>query len=149
MVFNKLQKIQRGLSTDYQTENSLRDQVINACRGVPECSLALYKPSDSFEGVCAELRSAVGTAVRAHKEQQFSTYSEQNKDNEPEQLWTDRQYIGQGRSYRGQSRSRYRGNFHGGLGRGYTSNRPFQQQQKKCYICNKPGCWLTKYSSKE
>ena len=68
MLFDKLQTIQRGLSIDYQAENSLRDQVISACRGVPECSLALYKPANTFEGVCAELRSAVGTAVRAREQ---------------------------------------------------------------------------------
>jgi hypothetical protein len=33
---------------------TVRDQVISACRGVPECNLALYKPADTFEGVCAE-----------------------------------------------------------------------------------------------
>ena len=73
LLFDKLQKIQRGLTETYQNENSLRDQVISACRGVPKCNLALYKPADTFEGVCAELRSAVGTAMRTQESQQFYT----------------------------------------------------------------------------
>ncbi|KAG4430458.1 hypothetical protein IFR05_014066, partial [Cadophora sp. M221] len=35
---------------------------LNACRGVEECSLALYKPAQTFEGLCADLRSAIATA---------------------------------------------------------------------------------------
>lgn len=66
LVIDKLCVIQRGLSLVYQTEYNLRDQIINACRGVKECDLALYKPARTFEGVCAELRSAVGTAMRSH-----------------------------------------------------------------------------------
>jgi hypothetical protein len=72
MLFDQLQKIQRGLSAEYQREYSLRDQVISACRGVEEYSFALYKPANTFEGVCAELRSAVGTAVRARETQQYN-----------------------------------------------------------------------------
>jgi hypothetical protein len=88
MLFDKLQNIQKGLSKDYQTENSLRDQVISACRGVPECSLALYKAADSFEGIYAELRSAVGTAMRTcGEQQQYNLYNE--KDEEVSQFWTD------------------------------------------------------------
>jgi hypothetical protein len=55
IMIDKLEKIQRGLSEQYQTEYNLRDQVINGCRGVPECSFALYKPAPTYEGVCAEL----------------------------------------------------------------------------------------------
>ncbi|KAH6667382.1 hypothetical protein B0J14DRAFT_642344 [Halenospora varia] len=149
MLFDKLRTVQRGLSADYQTENSLRDQVISACRGVPECSLALYKPSDTFEGVCAELRSAVGTAMRTREEQQqFNLYNEQDQYTETNQFWTDRQYRGRGRFNRGQSRGRYRGNSRG-FGKGYSTSRPFQQRQKKCYVCSKPGCWSTKHSLDE
>ena len=67
LTVDKLQKVQRGLTKEYQYEHNLRDQVINACRGVEECNLALYKPSPTFEGICAELRSAIGTAMRSRE----------------------------------------------------------------------------------
>jgi hypothetical protein len=53
LTIDKLQKVQRGLGPEYQYDSSIRDQIINACRGVEECSLALYKPAPTFEGVCA------------------------------------------------------------------------------------------------
>ena len=64
MLFDKLQEIQRGLAENYQTDSSIRDQVVSACQGIPECSLALYQPATTFEAVCVQLRSAVGTAVQ-------------------------------------------------------------------------------------
>jgi hypothetical protein len=81
LLFDKLQKIQRGLTKSYQNDNSLRDQVISACRGVPECNMALYKPANTFEGVCAELRSAIGTAMRTQEQQQFNADTPEHEQN--------------------------------------------------------------------
>jgi len=64
LLFDTLRTTQRGLSSEYQNEHNLRDQVINACMGVPECRSALFRPAPTFEGVCAELRSAIGQIVR-------------------------------------------------------------------------------------
>ena len=63
ILFNRLQKIQQGLTEFCQTDLSLKDQVINACQGVPECSFALYQPADTYKGVCAQLQSAISTAT--------------------------------------------------------------------------------------
>ena len=140
-MFDKLQKIQRGLTQVYQTEYSLRDQVISACRGVPECSLALYKPASTYEGICAELRSAIGTAVRAREStsQQFNTHQDDygiNPGNQHDHNWTDRTYAGR----RGYSQHRPRGN----RGGSFRNDR-----QKKCYVCEKPNCWSTRHSLDE
>ena len=72
-LFDRLQTIQRGLSESYQEDFSLRDQVISACRGVEECNLALFNPASTYEGVCAQLRSSIGTALRSREVQQFNT----------------------------------------------------------------------------
>ena len=64
MLFDTLHTAQRGLSAEYQNEHTLRDQVVNACKGIPECRPALFRPASTFEGLCAELRSAVGQIVR-------------------------------------------------------------------------------------
>src|SRR6266536_5874125 len=63
ITVDKLQKVQRGLTKDYQYEHNLRDQVINACRGVKEYNPAPYKPSPTFKGIYTELRSAIRTAM--------------------------------------------------------------------------------------
>jgi hypothetical protein len=65
LPFDSLQKIQRGLPN--QSENALRDQIISAYRGIPECSLALFQPGKTFEAVCSQLRSDVGTAIRSQE----------------------------------------------------------------------------------
>jgi hypothetical protein len=72
-LFDRLQTIQRDLSESYQEDFSLRDQVISACRGVEECNLALFNPANTYEGVCAQLRSSVGTALRSREVQQSNT----------------------------------------------------------------------------
>ena len=76
-LFDQLQTLQRGLSGAYQNDLSLRDQLINACRGVEECSLAPYSPAPTYDGVYAQLRSAVSTALRVRESQQFTTDSPQ------------------------------------------------------------------------
>ncbi|KAF8854920.1 hypothetical protein BDZ45DRAFT_627121 [Acephala macrosclerotiorum] len=154
ILFDELQKVQMGLSGEYQKEYNLRDQVISACRGVEECNLALYKPATTFEGVCAELRSAVGTATRSRETQQYNldtTSKNQDSDDDPEQLWTDRTYGRRGRDRGGQGRGGQRGR--GGSRGGYRERREYQggsaSYQKKCYICNKSGCWSTKHPMEE
>jgi hypothetical protein len=152
ILFDKLQKVQRGLTESYQNDNSLRDQVISACRGIPECSLALYQPADTFEGVCAQLRSAVGTAVRTQEPQpqpqQF--YTNSPTPAQYNQNWTDRTYGGRGKdNYRGRgSYNNFRGNsFQSNnlKGNNFQGDRP----NKKCYVCGKPGCWSTKHTLDE
>ena len=144
ILFDQLQKVQRGLSMNYQGQNILRDQVINACRGVDECNLALYKPADTYEKICAELRSSVGTAMRTREtSQQLGTFNT-SSDTQHEHNWTDRTYGGKGkpRGPTGRSRGNFRGLYRGNQGR-------LDARQKKCCMCQKPCCWSTKHSADE
>ncbi|KAH0425958.1 polyprotein [Colletotrichum camelliae] len=138
-LFDKLSLIQQALSYEYQGDKIIRDQLINACRGVPECQFCLYNPAEIYEAVCNQLRNAVGTAVRSAK-QQFLTTEE-----EDEQFWTDRRFNGNGRFQRSgrpppQRQPPRRGNFE----RRQSSNR-----RRKCYVCGKEGCWSTKHPLEE
>jgi hypothetical protein len=72
LLIAKLQKIQQGLSQAYQADHNLRDALINACRGVEECRLALFNPALTFEGVCDQLRSAIGTVAQERESAQFN-----------------------------------------------------------------------------
>ena len=40
LLIDKLQKVQKSLSGDYQADCNLRDQLVNACQGVPACKMA-------------------------------------------------------------------------------------------------------------
>lgn len=55
LLFDNLLKVQCGLSVVYQEEHSLRDQILNACQGIPGCKMTLMKPAPTYEGVCADL----------------------------------------------------------------------------------------------
>jgi hypothetical protein len=136
LLIAKLQKIQRGLSQAYQADHNLRDALINAYRGVEECRLALFNPAPTFEGVCDQLRSAIGTVARERESAQFNREPAQfntqldQEDNQAydkdvyDQHWTDRTYEGRGRGY-GRGRHNQRGRGHNGNGynsSGYSGN---------------------------
>jgi hypothetical protein len=143
-LFDQLQKIQRGLSESYQEDFSLRDQVISACRGIEECNLALFNPASTYEGVYAQLRSSVGTALRSREMKQFNAYLEPTSAelDQHGHHWTDR-------TYGGRQNGRLRGNYRAGSGfRGSSHGGalPRSDREKKCFVCEKPNCWSTRHS---
>jgi hypothetical protein len=119
LLIAKLRKIQRGLSQAYQADHNLQDALINACRGVEECRLALFNPAPTFEGASDQLGSAIGTVARERESAQFNRepaqFNTQLEDDQAyeevyDQHWTDRTYGGQGRGYgRGRHNQRGRG----------------------------------------
>jgi hypothetical protein len=138
LLFDKLTRIQRALPSIGQSEESLRVQVLNACRGVRECTLCLYSPAPTLEGIRSQLRSAVSLATDTET-QQFPATSHE----EPQQFWTDRTYNGRGRAARF-GNGRTRGNPRRGNS-GFAAGRA----DKKCYVCGKLGCWSTTHPTEE
>jgi hypothetical protein len=89
-LFDRLQTIQRSLFESYQEDFSLRDQVISTYRGVEECNLALFNSASTYEGVCTQLRSSVGIALRSREVQQFNTqYAQLIEPDQHDHNWTD------------------------------------------------------------
>jgi hypothetical protein len=133
-----------------ENEEELREQLLNACSGIPECNFALFKPATNFQLACAELRNAIGTTI-AHKQTQDAYIQgqkgleqEQGQQELQEQFWTDRKF---GKSPYIQGRGRFKGRTSKGpTYQGRSNNSPFT---KKCFICNKPGCWSTNHSKEE
>jgi hypothetical protein len=101
-----------------------------------------------FEGICAELRSAIGTAMRSREAKStFTTQLDVDDKYEYGQHWTDRTYGGRGRG-RGRSLGSYRGRG-GSTSQHYGGNKRTGFQQKRCHVCDKPGCWSTKHTVEE
>ncbi|MDB5910367.1 MAG: polyprotein [Massilia sp.] len=145
ILLDKLTKIQRALPTTSQTTEALRLQVLNACRGVGECTLCLFNPAPTYEGVCNQLRSAISIATSVAP-QQF--VADATAGLPPEQYWTDRRYNGRGRDNRfGRDRGRNREYGGNRPSRGFTPSRP--SSSKKCYVCGKTGCWSTTHTPEE
>jgi hypothetical protein len=63
-LFNKLERIQEGLQDIYRQNISLQDQVLNIYQDIKEYKLAIIKPADIYEGICAELRNTIGIKIR-------------------------------------------------------------------------------------
>jgi hypothetical protein len=155
IVIDKLQKIHKRLSSNYQADYNLAEQLINACQGVEACTPVLMKPAASFESVASDLRSAVGIHMRCKREvsKQYNTayddYYEAD-DTGYDQYWVDRRYEGgrpRGRGgFRGGSRDGFRGGSRGSYdNNGHRNN----NTNKKCFVCGKPGCWSTKHPLSE
>ncbi|EAQ91626.1 hypothetical protein CHGG_03561 [Chaetomium globosum CBS 148.51] len=133
LLINRLALIQRAVPAIGQTEDTLRMQLLNACRGVAEARMALFNPAPTFEGVRNQLQAAIGITTENPGPQQFNTDA-----TDSETFWTDRTYRGSGRE------SRF-GRNQGGPRRGGFSNSKFSRPptERKCFVCGKPGCWST------
>ncbi|KHJ34326.1 putative glycosyl [Erysiphe necator] len=115
---------------------TLRVKVINACRSIPECSLACYSPAPSLEGVCYQLRSSIATAMELSGKSFFNQNTQPSGQfvgqNDESQFFTYRCYHGVNKYNR-------------------TSKHPNDKNRfsKKCFVCKQPGCWSTKHSKSE
>ncbi|KAI6251504.1 hypothetical protein HI914_00540 [Erysiphe necator] len=98
LMLENLRSIQLRLDPIYQTQKALRDKVINACRSIPECSLACYSPTPSLEGVCDQLRSSIATAMELSGKSFFNQNTQPSGQfvgqNDESQFFTDRRYHG-------------------------------------------------------
>jgi hypothetical protein len=163
ILLDKLQLCQRALGKNFEGEDALRTTVINACRGVPELEMALFKPAPICEGLFSDLRSAIETHLaRQHTTQMLMGSKMVTED----QYYLDRRYNGKGRDrgeFRGGPRGGSRGGgFSGGFRGGQAGNRGSQRfnsydsgrgfkprWKKKCFVCQKEGCWSTNYTDEE
>jgi len=157
-LFDTLRTLQYGLVDSYQSELMLRDQVINACRDVPECNLVLLRPATTYEGLCADLRNAIGQAERMRSTNTYIADSMINNLPGTEIYWTGRTNSGRG-SYRnrGQYRARSRGRVTPSrLYSSANSSKRLQYSQtlsctsiQKCFVCKQSGCWSTNHTKEE
>ncbi|RKF83410.1 integrase and RNaseH domain-containing protein, partial [Golovinomyces cichoracearum] len=166
ILFNTLSRIQQGLCLVYLEKHRLRDQVLDACRGIPECKMTLMKLSPTYEGVCADLRSAISNETKCSETLQFLNSNEYNinanghsngnhrndgnnhKDNEVN--WTDRTYCGHGKdnnNFRQNTRGSYQNNSRRYRPESYENNQ--NQRQKKFFTCQKVGCWSIRHLPEE
>jgi hypothetical protein len=65
ILIEKLVKLQRALPNVNQAEATLRDQLLNACRGIKECNNAIFAPAPTYEGVRSQLRRAIAIEADA------------------------------------------------------------------------------------
>ncbi|CAE7020765.1 hypothetical protein PTTW11_03135 [Pyrenophora teres f. teres] len=144
IMLDKLQLCQRALGQQYMGEYALRTTVITACRGVREFAMALYRPSLECEVLFGDLRSSIENSLAMSTSVNFI---EGDQDN---QYYPDRRYNsnrrGRGRS---QGRGGTRGTFPEGEQRFDSSRGAKPNWKKKCFVCQKEGCWSTNHTDEE
>lgn len=132
IIVKELRKTQLSLPERLKGNENLRDAIIDAARDIRECSLACFKPVNTVEALCADIRASVVTEERI-KQGSSTFHSHTNflhDSNIGQQLYTDRQYGGNRISSPPDNLNRY-------------------QRPKVCFVCNKSGCWSSKHTNKE
>jgi len=151
LMIDMLVKIQPGLNPHMRGEDTLREKILIVYEGIPECSLSLFRPSATLNGVCADMRNAISIKTKEIQAQPsaYHQQDEHHNEDQEEQYWTDRQYGGR-RQQRGYGRGPYRGTY-STRGRHEIAIRELyrdqfkQRQIKKCYVCDKAGCWSNRH----
>jgi hypothetical protein len=121
LLIKELRHLQHGLDPDLRTDKFLHNKLINACQELPVCRYACYKPSDTLAGLINDLRSSITTIEKSQSE------------NAHEAFYTDCCY-------------------HKQYPRPFNRNQPPPGQdisKKRCFVCNKEGCWSSKHSKEE
>ena len=126
LLIKKLRHLQHKLDFKLRTDKFIYNKLINICQDVPAYQYACFKPSDLLVGLINDLCSLIITHQKAHPTEVFFTNCQYHKFNNLHRTQSQptRLYSSNG--------------FCNGSGR-----------NKKCFICQKEGCWLTKYTKDE
>ncbi|CCU78396.1 (conserved with many other fungi) [Blumeria hordei DH14] len=177
ILFDKLQLLQQALGGTYVMDETIKQQLIIACKGVRGTQLMHFSPAATYEGVCSQLRAALNTEqpenpvgqYPAIATEQYIDYNQAPEYLYDEQYYFDRTYRGQNngrRNFRGRGggsraqgiHSQYR-NGMGSSERGTNSRGNFNNDSRRgyhernykkvCWICGKEGCFSSKHSNDE
>jgi hypothetical protein len=138
-LLDKLQLYQRVLGPVYAGENAFRTTVIRACRNSPELKIALYKLARVCEKLFANLRSAIEIVLNRSSEPKSYALKNAARMNYINCIYTSNKPLQQ------QPKARL-----GRTGRSNYQNRTSNDKwKKKCFVCQKKGCWSTKHTTKK
>jgi hypothetical protein len=134
-LLNKLQLCQRALGPAYAGKDAFRTIVIRACRNLPELEIALYKPARVCKELFADLRSAIEMVLNRSSGPKFCAFKNAARMN-----YVNRIYISNKPSQK-QPKARF-----GRADRSNYQNRTSNDKwKKKCFVCQKKGCWSIKH----
>ena len=128
ILVNELRHLQHGLSPELQNELFMQNHLITACEDVAACRLTCYKHSPTLADQIADLHTSITSYEKSHRE--------------TENFFTDRRYRGMG-NFRLKQSSRAQ------IPHRSFRSRPPDRKKKKCFVCEKEGCWSTNHSDKK
>jgi hypothetical protein len=120
----------------YAGEDAFRTTVIRACRNSPELKIAFYKPARVCEKLFADFRSVIEVVFNRSSGPKFYAL-----ENAARMDYVDRIYTSNKPSQQ-QPKARF-----GRAGRSNYQDRTSNDKwKKKCFVCQKEGCWSTKHT---
>ncbi|CCU78440.1 hypothetical protein BGHDH14_bghG004010000003001 [Blumeria hordei DH14] len=122
-----LRFLQLSLDLEYRTDKHLYLKLINACRSIPACQLACFKPSETVNDLINDIQASIST-------------SNQNDEAPTPQYFTDRRYHDE------IHRENTQPSKHPFFSRNQKNS---SRSHKKCYVCNRTGCWSKNHTESE
>lgn len=156
MMIDKLDRHRQGLRPSLRTDELLYNKIKLACQGVPACMIANSAAGiNNLTDLIMRTKASIVEWEKQNPSATINTYytahHTEEQEPDPESFYTDRRYRGRApaRFIGGQRRGSNRGR--GGYSRGgYDRGGGYRHSgTKKCYVCQKPGCWSWKHSDEE
>lgn len=120
LLIKELRHLQHSLDQPFQSDTFLHNKLVLACRELPACQYACYKPSETLPGLMNDLQSSIITYEKTHSTS--------------DAFFTDRRF------HRNQPRPSH----------SRDQPRPSNSRAaKRCFVCKKEGCWSTRHTQEE
>ncbi|POS81683.1 hypothetical protein EPUL_006487, partial [Erysiphe pulchra] len=127
-----------ALHSNFCDDMSFQNKLMTACQAHPACSIACSIPASSSVALINNLRSSISTylAVENDKNKVIINNTTRNlvDNNKNEQYFIDHQYYSDHTSRNIKNKS---------------SNSRQRAPVKRCFICQKSGCWSSRHSAIE
>jgi hypothetical protein len=145
ILVQELRDLQHGLEKDLRHESFFLNKLLIACQDHPACSLACARPGSTVTGFINDLRSSIITyeKVKNYNQSpaQFQLQTDNYENQDQDQYFTDRRYYSNPRQQNRPQRFDHRNQS--------NSRNDNRDRVKKCFVCNKPGCWSNRHSQEE
>ena len=143
ILINDLRHMQHDLAFNLQNEDFMQNHLIMTCENVPACRFACYKSNVTLASQIIDLQTFISTYEKTHPNHQIETYQAKN-------YFTDRRFHDKQFA----ARSRFLNRLSDRYPRDRDSDRsliPYDRgrRKKRCFICDKKGCWSTNHTKKE
>ncbi|KAI0994210.1 hypothetical protein K3495_g13972 [Podosphaera aphanis] len=120
-----LRKLQHGLDQEHRTDAAMYNRIVSACRTTPQCSFAILQQASNLPALIDKIYAALQNSDEIEK-------LEKTEPSNPDAFFTDRKYH------------RHQPQRHAS-----SSHKNERKRKKRCFVCQKEGCWSTHHSEKE
>ena len=141
ILVDELQELYNSLPIGLQNEAQMANKLNLACRDVAECQAASIRPEGRVPVFIDNMKAAIGTYEAIHGKRVTSEGFVQDPEDSDETFMTDRRFNTLKNRYNlPRSRGSYKPNSH---------QQGYAKQPKRCYVCQREGCWSTNHSEAE